>query len=394
MLRKFILMIFSLVFTSCVTKKLDHTEFSLPDDVKPGFSSPQKLISQELEYDKAQLIQILNRGYAGRFVVSPKILKAAKQNIKKIKGPISTKEFCEKVGYEFDKIPDYHLHIRGFGKKCSKIKQNVATVGMSFAEKRKKLWVVEKNFNKGKSILYISITKFPAHLSSEWRGFLEKVQRLHWESDIVVLDLRGNTGGDDTTGYKLSAYFHKADFDKEAGFDFPTPYAMQITSQTPETLVLKINGAKFSKRFGYGVPEVLEKWQKESEASLTKVLKGELKEVKYEDSGRVVEDWKFSGFKNPLYILIDERCFSSCESTVDSFEYNPNVKKVGRNTAGMLHFGNVVPLILKNSKLYVQTPTHANIYRDKRFIEKTGIAPDVKVPSGEDAYQYLLEKVL
>ena len=92
--------------------------------------------------------------------------------------------------------------------------------------------------------------------------------------------------------------------------------------------------------------------------------------------------------------MIDENCYSSCESTVDTFEYNPYVKKVGRSTGGMVHFGNVSPAFLKHSKLYVQTPTHANIYRDGRFIEKQGIKPDVLVPKGRDALEYLLENVI
>ncbi len=91
---------------------------------------------------------------------------------------------------------------------------------------------------------------------------------------------------------------------------------------------------------------------------------------------------------------MDENCYSSCESTIDVFEYNPYVKKVGRNTGGMLHFGNVIPVILKNSQLYLQMPTHANLYKDGRFIEKVGIKPDIEVSKGSDALDYLFKSVL
>jgi hypothetical protein len=65
--------------------------------------------------------------------------------------------------------------------------------------------------------------------------------------------------------------------------------------------------------------------------------------------------------------------------------YFPNVKKVGTNTKGQVHFGNVGKLILRNSGIIVQLATSYNMYFDRRFIEKVGIAPDIYITDDQDA---------
>jgi C-terminal processing protease CtpA/Prc len=219
---------------------------------------------------------------------------------------------------------------------------------------------------------------------------METVKKLHDPEIPVIFDLRSNGGGDDTFGYRLSAFFHKTSGD----FNFPNPYEKQVTSQTPETQVLKVNVAKYWLRGKVSEKKPLETYLGEQEEELQRILANRLPEQKVSYNDKIPNDWTFDGYSNPIYILIDENCYSSCESTVDTFEYNPNVKKVGRSTGGMIHFGNVSPAFLKHSKLYVQIPTHANIYRDGRFIEKEGIKPDVEVNSGKDALKFIMERLI
>jgi C-terminal processing protease CtpA/Prc len=88
--------------------------------------------------------------------------------------------------------------------------------------------------------------------------------------------------------------------------------------------------------------------------------------------------------------LQDKDCGSSGESTIDFFEYFPNVTKIGFNTVGMIHFGNVG---LPNSGLHIKMPTKANKYKDGRFIEFTGIEPDILLEDGQDAYEHALKLI-
>ena len=153
-----------------------------------------------------------------------------------------------------------------------------------------------------------------------------------------------------------------------------------------------INATIFSLRFKQNL--YTEEWKKRNEEILVKVLKGEAEEVKVSKFDPIKKDWKFSGYKTPIYILMDRGCGSSCESSIHSFEYNPNVKKVGQNTYGSLHFGNIGLFYLPHSLLGINMATHANFFRDGRFIEKIGITPDIYVPDGQDVYDFLVKKIL
>ena len=57
---------------------------------------------------------------------------------------------------------------------------------------------------------------------------------------------------------------------------------------------------------------------------------------------------------------------------------------------GMIHFGNIGIIVLPNSSIQINMPTKANKYKDGRFIEFTGIKPDIVLEDGQDAYQHVL----
>jgi len=95
----------------------------------------------------------------------------------------------------------------------------------------------------------------------------------------------------------------------------------------------------------------------------------------------------------PVFILQDRGCASSCESSIDFFEYVDHVKRVGENTAGFVHFGNMGFTMLPISVIQVNIASTFNTYRDGRFIEMTGIKPDIAVPAGEDAYSFLVDYI-
>lgn len=383
----FLLLSYAIISNSCTTKKVNYKDMELPESVKPGYQVPEQISKEQWETDKAILLLNLKKGYAGRFNLKKEILKTAYDEIEKIEGPILTQNLCEKISTIFSNIPDNHLRVYRKGKSCRQKKKKYNLIGISLAKKRGKVWVVEKHKRKGKDILYISISGFPSHKDPVWKGFLEKIKKLHKSSDLIVFDMRNNGGGDDSTGYMLSAYLHKIeDYTK-----IPTPYSKQITSQTPETQTLKINAAEVGLRFEKAPNNLLKEWKDESTNILNQVLSGNTDDIKISEDDPLPKGWSFSGYRTPIYILMDNGCGSSCESSIDAFEYNPHVTKVGRNTAGTLHFGNIASVYLKNSLLLIQTPTHANFYRDSRFIEKVGITPDVEVPIGTDAYEFMLK---
>jgi C-terminal processing protease CtpA/Prc len=129
----------------------------------------------------------------------------------------------------------------------------------------------------------------------------------------------------------------------------------------------------------------LHKLEDEYEEQLAEAVRGTLppEVIKSEVHGEAFESSK--SIRKPIYILTDRECISSCESTTDFFEFNPLAKRIGENTGGYIHFGNVGYLVLKNSGIAVRMASTFNTYADGRFVEKIGIAPTIRVPSGQDA---------
>jgi len=375
--------------TSSFGSKITYKDLLLPEDIQPGYKAPLKISDRQLREDKEILLLGLKKGYAGKYILSEEVLSQLYSDIESIESLSTPKEFCQKISKALAKVPDKHLKASLVGEWCHEVSNPVPTVGESLSRQKDVVWWVENRTIKSKKVLYISISSFPNHSSPVWDGFLEKVKAEVNSSEAVIFDLRGNGGGDDTTGYRLSAIFHKVERDS----DFPNPYWKQITRQTSETLALKMNFAESGIRWGWEPKSFFVDTKHELEKKLKLALNGELPEEHEVTIDPIHKDWKFSGYKIPVYILMDERCGSSGESTIDSFEFNPYVKKVGRHTSGALHFGNVSGLFLKNSKVRVQIATHANFYRDGRFVEKKGIPPDIEVPLGVDALDYLEENI-
>ena len=95
------------------------------------------------------------------------------------------------------------------------------------------------------------------------------------------------------------------------------------------------------------------------------------------------------GYPHPIYILADHGCGSAGESTLALLRVNPQVKVIGENTYGAVHFGNQGKFFLPESKIQVGMGTHFVESRDGKFYEKVGYAPDVQTPKGKDAMKWV-----
>ncbi|MBK9322903.1 MAG: hypothetical protein IPM97_08165 [Bdellovibrionaceae bacterium] len=76
-----------------------------------------------------------------------------------------------------------------------------------------------------------------------------------------------------------------------------------------------------------------------------------------------------------MFVIIDNGCGSSCESTLDALRVHPRVKVVGQNSKGKHAYGNVFPLTLPKSGLDVILASHHWQFVDNKNIENWGIPP-------------------
>ena len=283
---------------------------------------------------------------------------------------------------------DNHLSAKLDGKRSAyrKMRTPSESVGNNFYERNmEKPWKVEIRKVDRKPVLFISITALPLHESTVWTGFLDQVETRLPQVKAAIIDLRENDGGDDTIGFEMAWLFY--------GKNFRQVVEKQMQRVTPETQALYAN------MFAYQLEWNLEQ-HKMSEEFLRKRYTDRLAILDSAKSKNIDGyDEKLEGeyksyrkhsdlvkqFEHPILILTDRKCASSCESTVTAFEFHPRAEKIGENTGGYIHFGDVSPVVLPYSKVVVQMATHYDKFFDGRFIEKTGVKPDIAVPNGNDA---------
>lgn len=367
-----------------------------PEDlmIKEFGTTPATLRKEQVQEDIQFLIYALSKGYGGRSHVPAQTFEMVLEKIKQIDSAKTPEELMIQIDEVLLMIPDNHLRAALDGKRSPgrlKIWSANGNVGKNAIGKAKRKWDVRSELIKGQRVLYISVTSFPLRKDPIWNGFHEQVKRRLKFSKSVILDFRGNSGGDDSAGWELARIFF--------GRDFRVPYARQYKSRTPETLMIAANAPRLFKlndQFKGRKPSpYLDDLLQEMMTEYRSAIQGKTPEEQIREyENRADLEKQPVAYQKPIYILMDRECGSSCESTIDFFEFHPFVKRVGENTGGFIHFGNVGYVILPNSRIDVQIPTHYNEYYDKRFVERVGIKPDIKVPSGVDAYQYLKENLL
>lgn len=392
---KFSIFICLAIIASCTSAPKRNHEF-IKNPKALNTDENKKLSAEMVAYDLEQIIFSLENGYSGKKFLPNNEFPALIRDLRKVKGAKTVKTFCEELDTRMDKVSDNHLNAKFDNESCFKSpNKKKANVGKNRFDRKKGPWKVDLESKNGVKALYISITRFPSHKNPEWNGFLEAVKSKVDKAKLVILDMRGNGGGDDTMGRNLSDFF--------AGVKLKVPYSILWSSRSPVSSQLFINafGMKMreQKEKGKKPKPYLVKLQERFINYRDQALQGKMAmEVSHfynKENGRIDFD-KSKAINKPIYILQDAACASSCESTIDFFENNPNVATIGEPTAGYIHFGNAARLFLKNSGVMIQIPISYNAYTDGRFVEKKGIAPQIQLNDGKDAYesawnQYLKE---
>lgn len=248
---------------------------------------------------------------------------------------------------------DAHLKYEIFG---------VSEVGFSsFRDEKVELVqnYAEKKVYEEKGYTYFKPGFLSNVISREMQGFVELVA----EGDRkYVLDLRGNSGGDDAFAEALAeALFTSSEV-------IPKTRRLQLESPFQKA------GFCISLYFvGYdGVEDFCKSVAQEiSGKSVKDVLEYTFSEYTQDFRGQ-----REQSFKSDFIIITDSGCASSCETIVEKLSYHPKVKVVGKNTMGALHFSNAATYMLPNSGIIVRMPTLFHEYENDAP-EGIGYTPDI-----------------
>lgn len=386
------LLLLTVFFCSCQTlqsKKWTSNDLIISDqETIDSLRFPKSISPAQAQQDIDFLVFALTRGYGGRNYAPQDSFAKAIAVLKNISNPTTLADFHDQIDAALFLIPDNHLmaYYKGNVSQKRRDYEQVSTgkVGVNNISDPKNIWETRIDRIGKKKVLYISIVRFPDYESSIWKGFLKAVSTKMKSADSIVYDLRGNSGGDDSIAMDLAEVLF--------GHRFEHAIKNQYRSQTPETLALTMNRTKLDiinlKYDKQPIPDYLTADLTRTKALYDKALSGQLPpEFIRNNKGGGSRTEPVTGYKKPIYILMDRSCGSSCEFSIAAFEWNKYVKKIGENTNGTFHFSNAGLVVLPNSKIKVIIPTQYSEYYDRRFIERIGLTPDFAASPGDDAYE-------
>lgn len=328
--------------------------------------------SGNIDTDITILLEALHEAYAGCEHLPGDEFSNLVKDLNEAQNILDKNQLFDQIKDIFSKVSDSHLKVwRNLEERSSKRKIKEYPIGKNIAC-ADKVVVDYKHDN-----LLIGFDSFPMPNDKVWEGFLDNVKSHLYKPEMknIIIDLRGNDGGNDHFGYELASLIY--------GGVFNHPISAQAVLQTPLSQLIQSN--TFYKRND----EYFEAIRSKFDHALTLEGVNKFREFNGEERKTAITA---DCCQKPLYILIDRETMSSGESTALCFEDYPNVKYVGQATKGCIEFGNVGLIVLPYSKLCIQLSTHKNIFRDKRIFEKIGIQPDLLCQADQDALALVLSQ--
>jgi C-terminal processing protease CtpA/Prc len=340
-----------------------------------------------LAADLDLLAYALDRGYGGRRYVPEPAFQALRARLDALRAaPLTVTAFCDALGDALWELPDAHTRASrrvgdgGSRTVCGarfKAAQRKPSVGKPYAAaEAARPWVADFLAVGHANFGVLAIHRFPSHEDPVWGDYNRAVEEIA-STDGILVDLRGNGGGDDSRGLHLAS----AILDAPAAFDF----ARIRTRATPEAFTLYLNTVDRGAR---GADGVLASWATGRYAEATRdrdEAAGGAEEERVREEPTRAEPGP-NAFHGPVAVLVDSDCASSCETTLQALRKHPRARVFGERTGGYVNFGDVGSLTLPNSGVEVGIPTKYFEFPDGRIYDKTGFEPDVAVPAGQDAF--------
>lgn len=229
-----------------------------------------------------------------------------------------------------------------------------------------------KNIYKYKEIRGIPVIKVNSFVpSEELRNFEEDAKNMR-DKNLLVIDLRGNSGGNSSYSTNWIKNF--------TGCDYKETYVSSslCTEMSREALL-------FSVKRLYG-----NEYYKEYEDELKKQYTPSLEyknwsEVEYNPNEKIKN-------KIPIFILVDRYTASAGEGFVDALKDLDNTFVVGTNSSGTGNIGNASNYILPNSKIDVAFGSLLIINENLELTDGLGIKPDFWV-NPKDAEKRVLQLI-
>lgn len=340
---------------------------------------PAVLDADAVAADLQLVHQVLDTAYSAKRFVPPERWQAMTQALDRVHGPLGAQAFCNAVDDALWELPDAHVGAsqeaqRGRCGTRRKSERRTPSVGPNVAAGQQAPWVLQWRSAGTKRVAVLAITAFPASTSPEWNGFTEALEQLK-AADGVVVDMRGNGGGDDSRGFELAELLTNA--------PAHTDQVRQHRLQSPQAYQMVLNLYAVMGD-GHQPPDHLREQFDANLRAQQEVRTGQRPMWATEDLANHIPPGP-NAYAQKVALLVDAGCASSCESTLEALRHAPLAQSFGQRTGGFIHFGDVGMVVLPHSRVVLHVPTTYNEYADGVIRDKVGLVPDHELAPGTDA---------
>jgi len=360
-------------------------------DPEHMYVSKDPLSKHEVQHDIDILMHAMTHGYGGwQFITesqrkqfSSAIMRIRKKaNRHASKGAIN---LCTAIDDALTIIPDSHLRARiDIAASCANRRKQFIrqpSVGNNIAADHTLPWKLIYRKMGTYRVPVLGISSLPNYNSNAWQGFEGALLSLAKEP-IIIIDLRGNRGGSDTAMQRLRLLLTG---------HYPPKQIKRHKRLNPETIAIALNDIYLDIQYTKEKNEPIPSWLTQDKHELE--IRFQHAIDKKTSGTRIIDystDKRFSSkrlhhHQPHIFFLTDSKCMSSCEGGLEMFTDYPHATRIGQNTGGAIHFGNVGTLMLPNSAIMITLATDYWEFIDGRQLERIGYAPDIPVPPGQDA---------
>ncbi|RKG39715.1 S41 family peptidase [Acinetobacter rongchengensis] len=223
------------------------------------------------------------------------------------------------------------------------------------------------------STTYIFIPSFGLSIKDQLEKIIKNNQDNLLNAPYLILDLRKNAGGQDSSAEPVYKLLGKAEYWSE----IPQIYTSPTNIQAYKDLQKVMPDTETKKKLG----EIINKMEHN---------KNDWVYIEGNTSLFVDKIKKKDVLANPkkVVVLTDEDCGSSGEEFVKTVRQNPRVVTMGRNTYGVLDASNLRDIKTPSTKLSLWYATSYVHRRAGQEIDNIGIPPSIKLPVPKDQQAY------
>ncbi|MFH1727082.1 MAG: S41 family peptidase [Pseudomonadota bacterium] len=369
---------------------------------KPINTEPPKsgiLTREELQEDIDYLLFIMNNVYIGKDFIDKADFKMALDALEFIKDETDAVfiwDLCTDINKALKlNIRDEHLSISSSNiyllQLCGDYKKpnpaRRSDIGVNIADENPdKLWNLKTDTVNNTEIKIVGIKESLDENDLGFDGFENKHQEII-SAKAVVIDFRGNLGGDQPCNNFISKFLSK----KKRLY-----YPKRYYPYSPSALAMRVSMDEY---------EAMEELRNNITPDPTRIESIFNRIAEYGNSVYnnlsgydIRQGSRFRGkakndYNGTIIVLIDSLVASSAEDSVYLLKEldkaiepeKRNVLLIGQNSAGAYHYGGHGFAILPNSRLLIKVGARYLEPDDGINIEGVGFEPDIIVENGQDA---------